>query len=701
MAAGGSAPELFTSFIGVFIANSNVGFGTIVGSAVFNVLFVIGMCALMSKNPKNPADSVLALTAWPLFRDSLYYSLTLLILVASFADRRIEWYESLIMFLSYTVYIGIMFKNEEWAAWCTVRLPGILWPTAPDDLRAATIAYAKQHGFKDFLSKWVDKAAEAPTPKPGLDTETEPAHVPTDPGTSPRTRTLVRLQGMGNFAEAAFKIRLQLLAKRMAVVRAQALASQDEAATGALQQTLKQLALARFKVAARLVISNVLEQGRPRLGKVVVTARGRGAVVSWSVDARTGNGTVGVEMEDGSTFTFPEGEVTALGAFEADQHDEQGTLAADDQQPAALPTNSVVSDAGHPAAPLKSAGQRSARVVPLGSKTEPAPSSQGSGFALQASPVVHEAVPAHVGQDDGLAGGEPAPGHAAPGSAEGKTQAPADMAASAAGEEEGEEEDEIPEGLPTDFWEWPSLFDDDDEEDVGDDAGEAKLPITRQDVTARQATGTQRFLYALKLTYHVASLPLKAALWYTIPDPAPFTATELAKPAHKRRMRPHFTLTFLMSILWIGFFSYWMVWWAEMFGLVLGIPSEVMGLTFLAAGTSVPDLLSSVAVARKGLGDMAVSSSIGSNIFDVTIGLPIPWLLWSFAHMGQAKVVQADGLFTSVIVLFIMLLAVVITIVAYGWRMTKALGFAMFLLYGVFVAQNLLTEYGFLPNLAV
>jgi Ca2+/Na+ antiporter len=41
MAAGGSAPEFFTSFIGTF-QESDIGFGTIVGSAVFNVLFVIG-----------------------------------------------------------------------------------------------------------------------------------------------------------------------------------------------------------------------------------------------------------------------------------------------------------------------------------------------------------------------------------------------------------------------------------------------------------------------------------------------------------------------------------------------------------------------------------------------------------------------------------------------------------------------------------
>lgn len=63
-----------------------------------------------------------------------------------------------------------------------------------------------------------------------------------------------------------------------------------------------------------------------------------------------------------------------------------------------------------------------------------------------------------------------------------------------------------------------------------------------------------------------------------------------------------------------------MVWWATEVGCAFGIPDAVMGLTFLAAGTSVPDLLTSVIVARQGKGDMAVSSSIGSNIFDVLVG---------------------------------------------------------------------------------
>ena len=64
-------PELATSFVGTF-TGSAVGFGTIVGSAVFNVLFVIGMCAMLSKE-------TLHLTWWPLARDCFYYSISLVV----------------------------------------------------------------------------------------------------------------------------------------------------------------------------------------------------------------------------------------------------------------------------------------------------------------------------------------------------------------------------------------------------------------------------------------------------------------------------------------------------------------------------------------------------------------------------------------------------------------------------------------------
>jgi len=110
MAAGGSAPELFTSFIGVFVSHNDVGIGTIVGSAVFNILFVIGMCAIVSKN-------VLQLTWWPLFRDISFYSISLILLIVFFADARIHFWEALILLSCYIAYVIFMKFNRTIELW--------------------------------------------------------------------------------------------------------------------------------------------------------------------------------------------------------------------------------------------------------------------------------------------------------------------------------------------------------------------------------------------------------------------------------------------------------------------------------------------------------------------------------------------------------------------------------------------------------
>ncbi|XP_014216603.1 sodium/potassium/calcium exchanger Nckx30C-like [Copidosoma floridanum] len=136
-----------------------------------------------------------------------------------------------------------------------------------------------------------------------------------------------------------------------------------------------------------------------------------------------------------------------------------------------------------------------------------------------------------------------------------------------------------------------------------------------------------------------------------------------------------------------------MVWWANVAGDTIQLPPEVMGLTFLAAGTSIPDLITSVIVARKGFGDMAVSSSVGSNIFDVTVGLPVPWLLYGLIY-GSPVEVNSVGMVCSIAILFCMLLFVILSIAFFKWRMNKGLGFTMFLLYFVFVTVSLMFEYG-------
>jgi Ca2+/Na+ antiporter len=187
-----------------------------------------------------------------------------------------------------------------------------------------------------------------------------------------------------------------------------------------------------------------------------------------------------------------------------------------------------------------------------------------------------------------------------------------------------------------------------------------------------------------KVTY-LLILPIMLCLFVSIPD------------CRRAKCKPFYAVSFLMSIFWVFVFSYLMVGWAEIFGYVCYIPDVVMGLTILAAGTSVPDLLTSVIVARDGKGDMAVSSSIGSNIFDVLVGLPLPWLVYSIwqGSMGNAAsvVVEAGTITLSVLILFAMLVAVITTIAANGWMMTRTLGGIMFFLYFLFVLQDLLRNF--------
>ncbi|CAB1335382.1 unnamed protein product, partial [Coregonus sp. 'balchen'] len=104
MAAGSSAPELFASIIGVFITHGDVGVGTIVGSAVFNILCIIGVCGIF-------AGQVVYLTKFAVFRDSLYYTLSVLALIAFIYDEKIVWWESLVLVVMYFGYILIMKFN--------------------------------------------------------------------------------------------------------------------------------------------------------------------------------------------------------------------------------------------------------------------------------------------------------------------------------------------------------------------------------------------------------------------------------------------------------------------------------------------------------------------------------------------------------------------------------------------------------------
>ncbi|CDQ84103.1 unnamed protein product [Oncorhynchus mykiss] len=147
-----------------------------------------------------------------------------------------------------------------------------------------------------------------------------------------------------------------------------------------------------------------------------------------------------------------------------------------------------------------------------------------------------------------------------------------------------------------------------------------------------------------------------------------------------------YLLTFLASTLWIAVFSYLMVWMVTIISYTLGIPEVVMGITFLAAGTSVPDCMASLIVARQGMGDMAVSNSIGSNIFDVLLGLGFPWFLRTLVvDYGSVVYINSKGLVYSVVLLLGSVFLTVLSVHLNRWWLDRRLGLCLMMLYVIFL----------------
>ncbi|XP_038865029.1 sodium/potassium/calcium exchanger 4a [Salvelinus namaycush] len=430
MAAGSSAPELFASIIGVFITHGDVGVGTIVGSAVFNILCIIGVCGIF-------AGQVVYLTKFAVFRDSLYYTLSVLALIAVIYDEKIVWWESLVLVLMYFGYILIMKFNTS---------------------------------IQNYFTGKEDKSL-----------------------------------ANGN-----------------------------------------------------TVISSELEDVKP----TKMYSRGSVVMVDEMINSSPPN------------YSFPD------------------------------------------------AGLRIMITNHFGPKTR---------LRMASRLIINEQqrlVQASNGVDN-------------------ETMVITD------GKPETLENGTVPE-----------------DKTAEEEEGEAlNSPFT--------IPGG-----CMEKVKWLISWPILLLLYFTVPN--------CAKPRWER----FFMLSFFLSTVWIAVFSYFMVWMVTIIGYTLGIPDVIMGITFLAAGTSVPDCIASLIVARQGLGDMAVSNTIGSNVFDILVGLGLPWAIQTMAvDYGSEVMINSRGLLYSVVLLLGSVFLTVLGIHVNHWKLDLKLGVYVLVMYVIFLCFSIMIEY--------
>lgn len=152
--------------------------------------------------------------------------------------------------------------------------------------------------------------------------------------------------------------------------------------------------------------------------------------------------------------------------------------------------------------------------------------------------------------------------------------------------------------------------------------------------------------------------------------------------------RKRYILVFTISIIFIAAVSWALVESAVVLSELLHIPSAIIALTVLAAGTSIPDMMSSLIVARQGRGGMAISNAIGSNIFDIFVGLGVPWLI--MLSFGGTIMVETANLFASILLLFATVVVILFLLIIRHWKIGRYAGWFLILLYVAYVTWTVM-----------
>ena len=176
------------------------------------------------------------------------------------------------------------------------------------------------------------------------------------------------------------------------------------------------------------------------------------------------------------------------------------------------------------------------------------------------------------------------------------------------------------------------------------------------------------------------SLPLKAVFFITVPN------------CEKKRFENWYLLTFFMCIIWIAVLCGFMVHYASITGCILGISPPVMGVVVLAAGTSVPDAIASMIVARQGQANMAIANAVGSNVFDILLGLGIPWFLVGVLE-DLPTLVDTDGIVIGIAILMGTVVFYLGVIAMNNWTIGSHTSKAFVALYLCYITYTLLGEF--------
>ena len=179
---------------------------------------------------------------------------------------------------------------------------------------------------------------------------------------------------------------------------------------------------------------------------------------------------------------------------------------------------------------------------------------------------------------------------------------------------------------------------------------------------------------------------LAVYVWDNIRDAKNDVGSDEREAVDKKDL-PKQIVMFIIGIAAIVVGSKLLIEYGSEIALLLGVPSAIIGVTMVAIGTSLPELITTLTAIRKKESSMSIGNIVGANIIDLAMILPI----CSVVSDGKLTIAEQSYALDMPICFAMTLIAVLPPLIKgklYRWQ-----GILMLALYAVYVVI-LVTQYG-------
>ena len=179
---------------------------------------------------------------------------------------------------------------------------------------------------------------------------------------------------------------------------------------------------------------------------------------------------------------------------------------------------------------------------------------------------------------------------------------------------------------------------------------------------------------------------LAVYVWDNIRDAKNDVGSDEREVVDKKDL-PKQIVMFIIGIAAIVVGSKLLIEYGSEIALLLGVPSAIIGVTMVAIGTSLPELITTLTAIRKKESSMSIGNVVGANIIDLAMILPI----CSVVSDGKLTIAEQSYALDMPICFAMTLIAVLPPLIKgklYRWQ-----GILMLALYTVYVVI-LVTQYG-------